>query len=131
MTEEARGLPGGLGMTCGHPVEGGVLGAMDPERAIFSITLPTRTGRRDHAVALRTNEGTAAAGVPACGPPSEFIALFFFPSLSSSQHRQQDIYCCAYLTEDSKGWKATDMLGLGFRITLVPEKKNPLNRQCR
>lgn len=28
MTEEGRGLPGGLGMKCGNPVGGGLLGEL-------------------------------------------------------------------------------------------------------
>lgn len=80
-------------MKCGHPVEGGggTLEQQNWERVIFSITLLTRIGQRAQAV-LRTNDGTDAACVLACGSPSEFIALFF-PYLSSSQYRQQNIYC--------------------------------------
>lgn len=67
MTEEGRGLPGGLGMKCGNPVGEGLLESQNWERIIFSITSLTRIGQRARAAVLRTNEGTDAAHVPVYG----------------------------------------------------------------
>lgn len=67
MTEEGRGLPGGLGMKCGNPEGEGLLESQNWERVIFSITSLTRIGQRALAAVLRTNEGTDAACVPAYG----------------------------------------------------------------
>lgn len=49
----------------------------------------------------------------------------------SQAHSTDSKTFTVYLTEDGKGCEDTGMLGLGFRITLVQEKKNPLNRQCK